>query len=233
MGMFDSFKARKALIEHRKGNVAAARAVYEELYAGGYISAAYIVSWSYILLREGGEDNFKKVKEILAKAQKDPTITEQQRGDLLVNFAVADFKLGNTEKAVELLERVHQKNPRGETYGALGCLLIELGDAERALAFNESALEYDDEDPIILDNLGQIYYRLLGDKEKALEYFTKAHALKPSQIDTLWFLSRYDLDAGKKEDALEKLETAREGRFSPLNFATRAMVDEEISRLKG
>ena len=152
---------------------------------------------------------------------------------MLVNFAVADFKLGNTEKAVDLLERVHQKNPRGETYGALGYVLIEQGDAEKALAFNKAGLEYDDEDPVILDNLGQIYYRLLNDKEKALEYFNKAHALKPSQIDTLWFHSRYDLDAGKKEDAVQKLETALEGRFSPLNYVTKSIVEEEISRLRG
>ncbi|MBQ9299910.1 MAG: tetratricopeptide repeat protein [Clostridia bacterium] len=233
MGMFDSFKARKALIDHRKGNIAAARAAYEALYADGFINASYMISWSYILLREGGEENYKKVKEILVKAQKDPTLTEQQRGDLLVNFAVADYKLGNTEKAVELLERVHQKTPKGETYGALGYVLIEQGDAEKALAFNEAALEYDDEDPVILDNLGQIHYRLLNNKEKALEYFNRAHELKPGQIDTLWFLSRYDLEAGKKDDAIEKLTTALEGRFSPLNYVTKATVEEEISRLRG
>lgn len=233
MAMFDSFKARAALIQHRKGNIQAARSTYEELYAKGYISAAYIISWSYILLREGGEENFKKSKEILAKAQKDPTLTAQQRGDLLVNYAVADFKLGNTEKAVDLLERVHQKNPRGETYGALGYIYIETGDAEKALAFNQSALEYDDEDPVVLDNLGQIHYRLLNDKEKALEYFKKAHEFKPGQIDTLWFLSRYDLDDGKKEDAIEKLETALQGRFSPLNYVSKEKVQAELERLRG
>ena len=233
MGMFDSLKARKALIAHRKGDIAAARAAYEQLYNSGFINAEYMVSWSYILLREGGEANFKKVKEILAKAQKDPAISEQRRGDLLVNFAVADFRLGNLDKAVELMERVHQKSPRGETYGALGYLYIEQSDAEKALAFNQSALEYDDEDPVSLDNMGQIYYRLLNDKEKALEYFTKAHELKPGQIDTLWFLSRYDLENGKTEDAVEKLETALKGRFSPLNYVTREKVQEEIKRIRG
>lgn len=233
MGMFDSFKVRKALIEHRKGNIEGARAAYEQLYASGYVNAEYMVSWSYILLREGGESNFKKVKEILVKAQKDPGLTEQRRGDLLVNFAVADYKLGNLDKAIDLMERVHQKNPRGETYGALGYLYIEQGDAEKALAFSEGALEYDDEDPVVLDNLGQIYYRLLNDKEKALEYFTKAHEIKPTQIDTLWFLSRYDLENGKTEAALEKLDTALQGRFSPLNYLTRDKIQEEISRLRG
>lgn len=231
--MFEGIKMRNALIQHRKGNVAAARATYESLYAQGYMKAPYLVSWSYILLREGGEENFKKSKEILAKAQKDPQLDAQNRADLLVNYAVADFKLGNVDKGIELLERVHQKQPRGETYGALGYMYIEQGDAEKALQFNVNALEYDDEDPVVLDNIGQIYYRLMNDHEKALEYFNKAHEIKPGQIDTLWFLSRYDLEAGKKDDAIEKLEKALEGRFSPLNFVTKAKVEEELSRLRG
>ena len=104
---------------------------------------------------------------------------------------------------------------------------------EKALEFNLNALEYDDEDSVILDNLGQIYYRLLDDKEKALEYFEKAHELKPGQIDTLWFLSRYDLEKGDTEEAIEKLEKTLEGRFSPLNFVTADIVREEIERLRG
>ena len=33
--------------------------------------------------------------------------------------------------------------------------------------------------------------------------------------------------------ALEKLEKAAEGRFSPLNYCTKDMVSAEIARLKG
>ena len=111
MGIMDSFRLRNALIQHRKGNIEEARAVYEEMYRKGVVSAQYMISWSYILLREGGEQNFLKVKEILAKAQKAPDLTPQNRCDLLVNYAVADYKTGNLEKSLELLERLHQKNP--------------------------------------------------------------------------------------------------------------------------
>ena len=150
-----------------------------------------------------------------------------------MNFAVADFKLGNVDKAIELMERNHQSHPCGNTYGALGYMYVAAGMAEKALEFNTAALEYDDEDPVILDNIGQIFYRLLNDKEKALGYFEKAHELKPAQIDTLWFLSRYDLEKGDKEAAVEKLEATLEGRFSPLNFVTADDVKQEITRLRG
>lgn len=104
---------------------------------------------------------------------------------------------------------------------------------EKARAFNEEAVEYDDEDPICLDNMGQFFYRVLGDRESAKPWFDKAHREKPEQIDTLYFLSRYDLEDGNRAAALEKLEKALDGRFSPLNYCDRAAIETEIAKLKG
>ena len=103
---------------------------------------------------------------------------------------------------------------------------------DKMCAFIQESVDYDDEDPVCLDNLGQAYYRVTGEKDKAKEWFEKAHAEKDSQIDTLWFLSRYDLEAGDKAAAIAKLEKALDGRFSPLNFCTKDMVREEVERLK-
>lgn len=103
---------------------------------------------------------------------------------------------------------------------------------DKMFAFIQESVDYDDEDPVCLDNLGQAYYRVTGEKDKAKEWFEKAHAEKDSQIDTLWFLSRYDLETGDKAAAIAKLEKALDGRFSPLNFCTKDMVREEVERLK-
>ena len=103
---------------------------------------------------------------------------------------------------------------------------------EKALAFEQEAADYDDDDAICLDNLGQFYYRVLEDKVAAKEWFDKAHEVKEGQIDTLWFLSRYDLDNGDKAAAIAKLEKALEGRFSPLNYVTKADIEQEIASLK-
>ena len=149
-----------------------------------------------------------------------------------MDYAVAQYKLGELDKAINLLEASHRKSPCGVTYQALGFLYIEAGDAEKALAYNQEALEYDDEDPVVLDNMGQTYYRLLNDKEKAKQFFDKAHEIKYTQIDTLYFLAQYDKEAGDKEAALEKLGQAAEGRFSPLNYATKEKVQAEIEALK-
>ena len=104
---------------------------------------------------------------------------------------------------------------------------------EKAMKLLEESIDYDDEDAVCMDNMAQFYYRVLGDKATAKTWFDKAHEEKPGQIDSLWFLSRYDLEAGDTAAAIEKLETAMRGNFSPLNFADRAMVEAELKRLKG
>ena len=55
--------------------------------------------------------------------------------------------------------------------------------------------------------------------------------MKPGQIDTLYFLAQYDIEAGDKAAAKAKLEKALEGRFSPLNFATREKVQQALDSL--
>lgn len=103
---------------------------------------------------------------------------------------------------------------------------------EKARQLIDKSLDYDDEDPVCLDNKGQFLYRVLGDKAAAKEWFEKALEEKPNQIDTLFFLSRYDIENGDKDAAIEKLETAMEGRFSPLNYMDKAGIEAELERLR-
>ncbi|NLI22538.1 MAG: tetratricopeptide repeat protein [Clostridiales bacterium] len=228
MNVIASLKARQAAKKIVAGDTAAARQLYEEAIAAGLSDPRYLLSYSVLLIREG---DFQAARELLVKHQKNPALTEDNKKQLFVNYAVCVYKLGELQKGIELLERLHAKEPSGLIYQTLGYLYIEAGDAEKALAYNEEALVYDEEDPISLDNLGQTYYRLLNDPEKALPYFQKAHEIKPSQIDTLYFLAQYDVQAGDREAARAKLETALNGRFSPLNYASRQTISDLLAKL--
>ena len=104
---------------------------------------------------------------------------------------------------------------------------------EKTEKFIRDSVEYDEEDSICLDNMGQFLYRVRGDKAAAREWFDRAIALKDTQIDTLWFLSRYDEEAGDRKAAAAKLEKALGSRFSPLNYAQKETVQRELARLKG
>jgi len=227
MGMFSIFKARNAGVKYAKGDVEGALQLYKEAMADGLTDMRYILSYSATLIREG---HYAEARELLVKVQK-YLMTDDQRCQLFVNYASCVYKMGEVHKGIELLERQHEKQPSGIVYETLGYLYVEAGETEKAIAFNTEAYEYDDEDSITLDNLGQAYYRLAGDKEKAKEYFEKAIAIKPGQIDTLYFLAQYDLEEGNKEAAKIKLEKALEGRFSPLNYVTREQIQELIKTL--
>lgn len=232
MGFMDGFKVRAALAKHQKGDIAGAREDYASLLEAGVLKPNYLLPYSVLLLRDGTEDSYNRVKAILAKIQRSPELSKEDRTQLLCNYAVADYKLGNTEKALKLLESAHRERPCGLSYQTLGFVYVDAGEKDKAFEFNQEALDYDEEDSIFLDNMGQAYYRLLNDKEKAKPYFDKAYEQKSTQIDTLWFLSRYDLDKGDVKAAIEKLEHTLDGRFSPLNYVTREQVEQEIARLK-
>lgn len=227
MGLFTTIKARKASLLLNKGNTEEAMKLYEEAVKEGLTEINSLLAYSVLLIRR---NRFQEARELLVKIQKYP-MSEDQRRQLMVNYASCAYKLGNIAKGIELLERMHQKNESGMVYETLGYLYVEAGDYEKAVAFNLEALEYDDEDAITLDNLGQAYYRLGNEKEKAKEYFERALKVKPGQIDTLYFLAQYDIDAGDKAAAKLKLEKALEGRFSPLNHATREKVQDLLNSL--
>ena len=183
------------------------------------------------MLFRSRDGEYQKARELLVKHQKNPYMKGDSRKQLFVNYAACVYKLGDLQKGIAVLESQHAKEPSGMIYQTLGYLYIEAGDKEKAVAYNLEALEYDDEDPITLDNLGQTYYRLLDDKAKAKEYFERALKIKPGQIDTLYFLAQYDLEAGDKAAAKEKLETALKGRFSPLNFASKDKVNALLEEI--
>lgn len=227
MSVKTMIKARSAAAKLAKGDAEGAMALYAEAEAEGLQDVRSLLNYSVLLIRRG---EFQKARELLVKMQKYP-MNDESRRTLFVNYASCVYKMGELQKGIELLERQHQKQPSGIVYQTLGYLYVEAGDYDKALAYNTEAVDYDEDDSIVLDNLAQTYYRLGNDKAKAKQYFEKAIEIKPKQIDTLYFLAQYDIEAGNKEAAREKLETALEGRFSPLNYASKAMVEKAIESL--
>lgn len=230
MGIKANLDARRAMIAHSRGDMEKAQALYEDAYKGGNNQARVLLSYAILLLRSG---QYEKAAEILRKAEKAPDLKPDQRVQMLTHYAVTVWKLGRLDYAIELLEEVFRKGKTSNIYGTLGYVLIEKGDFERAEALNKEAVEYDDEDAIALDNLGQTYYRLSDRKDEAKKWFEKAYEVKPEQIDTNYFLAQYDIAAGDIDAARKKLTVSKNGRFSPLNYATPEMVEAQLAELGG
>ena len=228
MSFMGNMIGNKALAAHGKNEYEKAMQLYDEAYEKGMDKPRLLRGYSVLLIRTG---HFDKALEVLKKIEALPGLTPAEKTDLHVNYAIILWQKGHLDRAMEILEDEFRHLKNGTMYSIIGYLKIEQGDAEAALAFNKEALDYDDTDPVYLDNMGQTYYRLVGDKETAKTFFDKAIALKPSAIDTNYVLSLYDIEAGDTEKAIERLKTARGGFFSPLNYATPEMIDARLAEL--
>lgn len=250
MGMFSGMtaemNARKAYAAHVKGNQLSEKGkadeakvqhenalqLYQKAIDAGVNKPSYLMAYGVLLLRFR---RFDEAKELFLKAEKCRDITKSERAQLRINFAICQWKLGNLDSAIEQLKIAKNNSVSGTIYGSLGYVLIEkarlTGDYDEALALNMEALEYDDEDAVILDNLGQLYLSM-GDQEKALDYFTKAHEKKPAQVDTLYYLAKLAVERGEKDKAREYLENALTGNYSALCTTTRDQAQELLASIK-
>lgn len=228
MGFFANMTGNKALTAHNKGEYEKALQLYEEAVQKGVNNIRVLRGYSVLLIRMS---KFDRALEILKIMEKIPGLQAKDKVDIHVNYAIILSRKGHLDRAMEILEDEFRHFKNGTMYSIIGFLKIEQGNAEKALAFNKEALEYDDTDPVFLDNLGQTYYRLLGDKDTAKIYFDKAIGLKPEAIDTNYFLALYDVEEGKREQAIERLKTARKGFTSPLNYATPEMIEAKLQEL--
>ena len=228
MSFMGNMTGNKALTAHSKGDYRTALKLYEEAYEKGMDKPRLLRGYSVLLIRTS---QFDKALEVLKRMEKMP-MDAKEKTDLHINYAIILWQKGHLDRAMEILEDEFRHTKNGTLYSIIGYLKIEQGDAEEAIRFNKEALEYYDEDPVFLDNLGQTYYRLVGDKETAKIYFDKAIALKPKAIDTNYFLALYDIENGDIESAKDRLDTARVGMFSPLNYATPEMIDAKRDELR-
>ena len=246
MSILTEFRGRKAYMAHVEGNRLSDAGKVEQADAKyrvaleNYAKAAqdkscksnYLTAYSVLLMRYR---RFPEAMEILRRADRMPMV-KQDKLNLRVNYAICQWKTGRLDDAIELMKSVFHDLKNSIVYGSLGYMLIEkasqTGDFTEAVAFNQEAYEYDDEDAVVLDNLGQMHLRM-GDKEKAVSFFERAHEEKPKQVDTLYYLAKLYAEQGRTEDAEDLLETALRGNFSALCTTTREMAQELYDSIKG
>ena len=189
-----------------------------------------LMSYGVLLMRRG---EYEKAKEVYLRVHYKPGLSKDDRFDLRNNYSICLWRLGKLDEAIATIKRAAADNKTTLVYTTLGLFLIlkadQSGDFSEAIAFNDEAYEYDDEDPAILDNLGFLHMtmeehaRRAGDAEKvkaerklAYDYFTRAHKLKPRQITTLYYLAKMLEEDGQKERAREFIDAALQGTFSSI-----------------
>ena len=253
MGLFDTAKAtftgNKAYRAHVDGNKLAgegkrqeaaekyqtALRLYEEAMAGGGAVAQNIQrAYAVLLMREG---DFEKAGELMQQISKQKPMSKDDWFELRIDYSIYLWKTGQLDKAIETIGRAADYKMNGMVYGTLGMYWVEKArqthEYEAALDFNMKALDYDDEDPSTLDNLGQLYEIMSGDggekaaeyRAEAIKYYKLAHKAKPRQTTTLYYLARlYHQDGA--DDKARKLLADRDSLYiSAICPVTKEMMD--------
>lgn len=214
-------------LNHGRGKFTKAANLYEKAVKYGTNRPNYLLAYGVLLLKKG---EFEKAKGLFSDILIKLPSKEQHKTMAKLNISLAYWKLGDIDLAVEMLEEVHRKHRSGKVYGNLGYLLIQQGNLDKALKYNLEALDYDEEDPVILDNLGQIYYKM-GDIIKAKEYFERAEEEKGDQTATLYYLGLIYAQEGDRETAKGKLQRALACDITPLSAVSRQAIEEALGDL--
>ncbi len=212
---------------HSRSKFEQARNFYKKGQASGMSRPSYKLAYGVLLLKN---EEYQEAKEIFSGVLIDRRNKESVRNMAKQNLSLAYWKLGDIDTAVEMLWEIHRTHRNGRVYGTLGYLLIEKDDLDEALKYNMEALDYDDEDPVILDNLGQTYYKM-GKIQQAKEYFLKAEEIKQEQADTLYYLGCIYQQEGNTDAAKEKLNMALNCRITPLSTISWETIEKKLSEL--
>lgn len=228
MGLIGNIYGMLGYLNQIRGKADRALALYEKAMAKGVSIPSCQMAYGVMLLRKG---EFEQARQVFGRLIVDYPHSEPVKYRAKINQALAYWKLGDLDTALEMLTEVHNKLRNSRTYSILGYLLIEAGDLDKALEFNLEALDYDDTDEEILDNLGQVYY-LKGDINQALMYFSRAYEENPDQLSTLYHLGCIYQDRGDKAKALEFLRKAGNRNISALSTVSRDQIEERLRALE-
>ncbi len=214
--------------------------MYDEAAKLGRFAPNINSAYALLLLREGRFDDAKALMQDMAK---DKAMSKDDWFQLRIQYAICHWCAGELDEAMETMGRAAAYKMNGSVYSTMGMFWVDkarqTGEFDAALKFNLEALDYDDEDAATLDNLGQLYELMAGrDAEKAGEYrakamdfYKKAHAEKPRQITTLYYLARMFHQDGDDEKARKLLSVKDSLYFSAICPVQKDQIDalaEEI-----
>ena len=132
--------------------------------------------------------------------------------DALKTLAVFQNAAGDSRAAAAYIDRARKVcMMRGDTDGMLRCNYVEAcvwHKWDMAIGVLEDLLELDPDDPAILQNMGYVYSRYLGDYGGAIESFERVFASDPDDSSglhgTTWnHLGNALLYSGRYEEAME------------------------------
>ncbi|MBX7186692.1 MAG: tetratricopeptide repeat protein [Vicinamibacteria bacterium] len=101
-----------------------------------------------------------------------------------LGLGCVSMKAGRAEAALDFFDRAINSSSSAEAFRWKGQALLQLGQADEALALFEAALDIAPNDPEIHHDRG-VAFAMLGDSARAVEAFDKALAIDPHHAGSL------------------------------------------------
>jgi len=178
--------------------------------------------YAYYLMREGKVEKSEEIYKKLLAAPLRPELRLKIRAE----HAVLLSKTGRIDEAIEELEEITVHYTNTTTYGSLGYLYILKDSVRKATNYNLEAYDYNSDDPVILDNLTQLYIKL-GDFKKAKKYADEMLDKKPYFAEAYYDSAFVYMKLGDISRAKELLEDARCCRLTFMS----TVKEEDINAL--
>lgn len=214
-------------MNYYKGCIDEAKAWYSKAYNCKSANPRTMVSYGYLELKMGNIDRAEEVFKSVINSN----INEDDKMFARSNMALAMWKRGDLDGAIKELEEIIETYKTSVVYGTLGYLLIEKGDLEKAMAFNLEAYEYNNDNTVILDNIGNCYY-LLGQYDKAKEIHEKLIAKNPAFPEAWYNYGRILRKTDGPEKALDAVKKALDYKLTFLSTITKEDIEKEIESIE-
>ncbi|MGI6316238.1 MAG: tetratricopeptide repeat protein [Christensenellales bacterium] len=216
---YQTFRARciakKAYRYHSLGQFDKALELYAKADAMGLANVLYMTTYGNLLIQLGEYDAAIRLFDRALSMG----IQGTRRLQIRMSRALAYIKQGRTAEAIQIMEDVHSKARSTVTYGTLGYMYILAGDYKKALPFTLEAMDYTDDDPVICDNLAQIYIQQ-GRWQDARKVLEEIYPNNKNRADILYHLALVEQQAGNLNKAADYARAALKCNMNTLNDAS-------------
>lgn len=217
-----TFKANKL---YNNGKRVEALDFYEKASKCKNCAISIKTMYGFLLLKMGYLDESDKVLSNIINSN---NASMKDKWSAKISYAFVLWKKGEIDKGIEIMDTVYEEHRNVSVYESLGLLLVEKRDMERALKINEEAYDYDKDNQVILDNLGQTYY-IIGENDKALEKYKILYEKSPKFPEAYYNYGLVLLEKGEEKEAVNIMKKALLYPFSLISTVSKETVENKIA----
>lgn len=200
-------------------------------YKTGKLSPTQQLYYAYLILRAGEIDDAENAMNKATVIGKH-SLNDLQLKQCEFNRAIITWKRGDLSSAIVGLEELYADGYRTSgLYGTLGSFYLMNKEFERSVSFAKEGIEYNSDDKVSYDNLGQAYIGL-GMLDEAQKVYEELLPQKPTFLEPYYNYATIMEKKGELKPAKYYYETALTFEEKFLSTVTHDEICECIQRVE-